>query len=69
MRVECSNRNFEPVTIILETQEEVNELYAVSNHLAITGALPQVHTLHGGLKPYLVDHEDANGRLQDALKR
>jgi len=39
MRIE-KNEMFEPIKVVLETQEEVNALFALMNHTSITEAIP-----------------------------
>ena len=44
-------QKFTPITITLETQEEVDKLYTLANHAYIDRAIG-LHELYLGLQPY-----------------
>lgn len=39
MKIETKEPKFEPVTITLETQEEVSKMFAIFNHQTLSNAL------------------------------
>jgi len=45
-------QEFVPVIVTLESQEEVDSLYAVTNHLKVTGVLPALNHWWNELTPF-----------------
>ena len=49
---------FNPVVLTLETQEEVDKLFAIFNNARISGIL-KLHNAYNHLKPFVKDSRDS----------
>lgn len=54
MRVESSKEIFQPIKIVLESQEEVNKLFAIFNYTPISEAV-DIPSWWSELRPYKTD--------------
>jgi hypothetical protein len=51
MKIE-SKESFNPITIVLESQEEVDEMFAVFNHVSISNSLKELQSFYKDLIHY-----------------
>jgi hypothetical protein len=75
VEIKAENYGFKPVTIILESQNEVNELFAIFNFTPVLGPLKGMDSgfakcMFAGLKKYRTsDYEDFHAALDSNWKQ
>jgi len=72
MKVTC-NRAFAPVTIVLESQDEVDELHSWANHAVVSPTDAPLGRLHAFLREHVSNgaldrYNQLNQRIQSASR-
>ena len=68
MKVEKVKKEFQPITIVLETQEKVDKIFAIVNHNNLCNALGLVD-LYNMLDYYQKDYSPWFDKLEKAIKK
>ena len=69
MKIEASENDFKPITITLETRDELLQFFSACNHRKISNALPLFSEFHSELiKMDQAGYEEYWNKLEESLK-
>ena len=68
MKLHREEEKFTPITITIETEEELEQLYAVSNFTPLNESVPLLKEIHYKLRNYRINYENAFEKMSEAVR-
>ena len=69
MKVEQGKPDFKSVTITLETQDEVNQLFGLLNYGPVSRSLPITNELFRQLQPFKTNYDKHFNKVRKVLEK